>query len=157
RPDRRQAAALQAHAGRRCGLLDRQQPRRRRRQDRRPAGRRRGLSAVGREEAPPARAAAAARGDPVSNESEIKAPRRRSLWRRIVLALLCLLAGAVVLVVGTYYVSHNRALSRLSAALRELDESDPGWRLEDLLRSRPDIPPDENSVPRIVAIADALP
>lgn len=93
----------------------------------------------------------------MSTETEAEAPPRRPLWRRLLLTALGFAAVLLALTAVVYYANSGRMVGRLAAIMKELDEADPNWRLEDLLRSRPDIPLGENSAPRILEIAKSMP
>jgi hypothetical protein len=65
----------------------------------------------------------------------------------------------IVLLLGLglahHYVQGSRAKSQLTRALEELDESDPGWRLEDIEAARPD-PAEEDNSARVAMAARRL-
>ncbi|MGL4551489.1 MAG: hypothetical protein ACRC33_09905, partial [Gemmataceae bacterium] len=81
-------------------------------------------------------------------------PRRRWRWGRWLGAVA---AVAALLAVTAYLAGEYRVRSALAAALAEVSEADPDWRIHDLLRSRPPLLDQENSVPRILAVARAVP
>jgi hypothetical protein len=74
--------------------------------------------------------------------------------RRTLVALLGLLAAAGAGFVGTALVRRAADARRLAAVIAELDRTDPGWRLDDLDRARPEVPDAENFA---VAFAAAYP
>src|SRR5262245_11212348 len=80
--------------------------------------------------------------------------RKRWPWGRWVAGLIVLVLAMVV--VG-YYLRSWRLAANLAVALAELDAADPDWRIHDLLRSRPELQEEHNSVPRILAVTRALP
>jgi hypothetical protein len=57
-----------------------------------------------------------------------------------VFVLLLVMFGSI-----HYYLLSSDARNQLALVLADLDESDPGWRLEDLEKARPTIPDAENS------------
>jgi hypothetical protein len=83
-----------------------------------------------------------------------KRPRR---WRR----WLKWLALVLVLIVGEESIrrwyTHRKVTGALEAALAELDEADPGWRLEQIEAAREIIPEAENSARVVMAVAAVLP
>jgi hypothetical protein len=79
-------------------------------------------------------------------------PRRR--WGR------WLVGGAVVvvlLIVMAYAIPDQSLRGGLAGATRELDATDPGWRLADILAARPEVALADNCVPRLLAVAAGLP
>lgn len=94
----------------------------------------------------------------MSTETDPEAPPRRApLWRRLLLTTLGFLAAVLLLTGVLYYVNRGQMVGRLDRVTKELNETDPNWKMDDLLRSRPEVLPDEDSVPRILAIARGLP
>jgi hypothetical protein len=77
----------------------------------------------------------------------------RSWLRRIGRGLLILLIFSVC----TRAWRHHAAQQRLDETLRELDRTDPGWRLEDIEVARDNIPEEENSARIVVAAGKLLP
>src|SRR5262245_50885603 len=80
--------------------------------------------------------------------------RKRRPWGRWVAGLIVL---ALAITAGGFYLHSRRVAADLAAALAELDAADPDWRITDLLRSRPELLAEHNSVPRILAVTGALP
>ncbi len=70
---------------------------------------------------------------------------RHSLCKRLLFSGVMLVLAAVVLYLGYDYLQRTRGMSALERSLAELDESDPGWRWEDLLAARATIPDEQNS------------
>jgi hypothetical protein len=68
-------------------------------------------------------------------------PRRR----RILFALLGVAALAVAGFAVAVILRREAAARHLAAVVAEIDRTDPGWRLDDLERARPDVPDAENS------------
>ncbi|MGL4551200.1 MAG: hypothetical protein ACRC33_08430, partial [Gemmataceae bacterium] len=62
-------------------------------------------------------------------------------WRRVAVAAgwFALLIVAVSLAV--YFVSRGRLVSQLDRLVKELDETDPGWRWDGILAARPVVKP----------------
>jgi hypothetical protein len=69
---------------------------------------------------------------------------------------LCLLTLVVLLLLGglaaTYYALWRAADRELEAVLAELDERDPGWRLEEIQARRLRLPDEQNSAVRVTAV-----
>jgi hypothetical protein len=83
----------------------------------------------------------------------LKNPRRWKWTLRILLALDLL---AILSVVGYRYVTRWRGETELAAVVAELDATDPGWRLPDLLAAREaNLPPESENI--VAVIAKALP
>ncbi len=78
-------------------------------------------------------------------------PGRRILLGLGILVGLLLLLGLVVKLAGW----HGHA--RLEQVVEALDESDPGWRLEDIERLRETPPPEQNSARVVVNVSRAIP
>jgi hypothetical protein len=82
---------------------------------------------------------------------------RRPRWRRWLLRLL-LLPVLVAAGLWVFALWHDyRAAVRLADAIAEADLLDPGWRIEDLLARRPEVPDGQNAATRILAVAAKLP
>ncbi len=90
------------------------------------------------------------------HESGVEEPRR-SIWKRLFLcAGLIVILLVVFTVVGFYFqVSHAR--DRLTRLMARFDESDPGWRLNDIEASRATLPEEANSARVVVAVHRMLP
>jgi hypothetical protein len=84
--------------------------------------------------------------------------RPRRSWRKIVLlgslSLLLLLVGGTF--VWIKWVEHA-AEKQLRAVIAELDQTDPGWRLEQIEDARKDIPDEENSALVVMQIVAKIP
>jgi hypothetical protein len=79
-------------------------------------------------------------------------PRRRRLRR---------LAGVTVVVAGLftagYWLGHWQAERDWRAACAEADRLDPGWRWDDLLAARPNLPDEHNAALRVREVKRLLP
>jgi hypothetical protein len=81
----------------------------------------------------------------------------KSIWKR-----LLLFSGLVVILlvaagIGTFFVQGSRDRDRLARILADLDENDPGWRLEDIEAARPTPLEESNSARIVVAVHRMLP
>jgi hypothetical protein len=85
--------------------------------------------------------------------SEPAAPRRRGCLL-LGVGLLVLLLGIVTLGYWWFAAQANRELRE---ALAEADQSDPGWRLEELEARRAEVPSEKNSALRVQAANRLLP
>jgi hypothetical protein len=82
---------------------------------------------------------------------------RRPGWRRwlrwlVGVLLLALIGGSV-----RSFIRHRQVTADLQEALAALDRDEPGWRLKDIEAARADIPEEENSARRVVALTKLLP
>ena len=79
--------------------------------------------------------------------------------RRVRKRTVGIVLGAVVVAagIGTWLYLDRAVVWRLRAAESEADRLDPGWRLADLLANREDIPDEENSALRVIAVERSLP
>src|SRR4051794_15394610 len=80
-------------------------------------------------------------------------PGIRRWGKRICLSLL----GLMVSVAIYCAVKHRQACAAVEKAVAELDESEAGWRLEDIEAAREKVPDEQNSAPTIVRVAALLP
>jgi hypothetical protein len=88
-------------------------------------------------------------------EPELPPTNRKRSWRlRRLLRVLLVVALLVASWKIPAYLYDQHALNRY---LADLDERDPGWRLEDIERSRAEVPDERNSARVVVAVAEALP
>src|SRR5688500_7192514 len=78
-------------------------------------------------------------------------------WRRLLVAAGWFALATVVLCGAVYLFNRTRLMSQLDRAVKELDEQEPGWRWEGLLAARGELREEENSVPRILAVINAIP
>lgn len=78
-------------------------------------------------------------------------------WRKVCLYALLLLLAAVALLGGYLYWQRRVAADELRAVLKELDESEPGWRLEEMEANRRVAPEERNGALVVLAAARALP
>jgi hypothetical protein len=83
-------------------------------------------------------------------------PRRR-WWKRLLWVSLSLLLVLVVGVIGWVKWVEHEAKKELQKVIAELDETDPGWRLEDIEAARKVIPDEENSALVVMQIAAKIP
>jgi hypothetical protein len=83
-------------------------------------------------------------------------PRRR-WWKRLLLVSLSLLLALGIVIVGWVKWVEYVAEKELQAVIAELDETDPGWRLEDIEAARKVIPDEENSALAVMRIAGKIP
>jgi hypothetical protein len=86
-----------------------------------------------------------------------ESPPRRRWPKRLLWSGLSLL---VVVIVGTYArvkLSQYNAQKELDAIVAELDETDPGWRLDDIEAARKVIPDEENSALVMMQIVAKMP
>jgi hypothetical protein len=86
--------------------------------------------------------------DQHDGESAKRPPR--SLCKRILFRGALLVLAAVVLYLAYDYLQRTRGMSALERTLAELDESDPGWRWEDILAARATIPDEQNSARTVI-------
>jgi hypothetical protein len=63
---------------------------------------------------------------------------------------------AVLVVIGLLW-HRGRVASKLREKLAELDNAEPGWRLEDIEAAREDVPDEENSAGAIAAAVQEMP
>lgn len=90
----------------------------------------------------------------MSTTNEAAPPRPRRRWLRGLGWAVVLLVGALALLLLAATWSGNRNVGQ---AVHELDESDPGWRLEDIEAARAVLPEHENSARLVVAAQAAMP
>jgi hypothetical protein len=81
----------------------------------------------------------------------------KSVWKRLFLAFSVVVVSLVVLGIGQYFLMVSRARDRLARIMADLDENDPGWRLEELEAARPTPPEESNSARTVVAVHRMLP
>ncbi len=81
------------------------------------------------------------------SDHETEAPEKPpiSIVKRLLIGSGIFVLLLVALGISHHYLLSSKAQDRLGRTLAELDESDPGWRLEDLERARPVLPDLENS------------
>lgn len=93
--------------------------------------------------------------------SETKVKRRLVTWpagrwrwrKRIAMCLVVLLVGSAVY----FAINHYQVSAALEKAIAELDESESGWRIEDIEAAREKVPDEENSAPLVARVAEHLP
>jgi hypothetical protein len=79
------------------------------------------------------------------------------LFARLAIGAAVLAAIGGALVACFRWQRDRQLVADVEAAERELDESDPGWRLEELHAARPHVPEAENSAVIIRRVAEAIP
>ena len=86
-------------------------------------------------------------------QSEAPARRwfKRLLWITVTILVCALLIGA-----ARWKHLDSKAQADLNAVIAELDESDPGWRIEDIQKNRKSFPDDENTALVIQQIGAGL-
>jgi hypothetical protein len=72
-------------------------------------------------------------------------------WGRWVVGILLCIAVTIGLALGPVYWSRSKSRQELDAAIADLDQSDPGWRLDEIQANRQKIPDADNGV--LVALA----
>jgi hypothetical protein len=82
---------------------------------------------------------------------------RKSVWKRLFLFAGATVALLIAAGIGQHFLQTARARDLLARIMAELDESDPGWRLEDIEAARPELPEDANSARVVVAVHRMLP
>lgn len=83
---------------------------------------------------------------PDRDESATEAVPNRGRKRRFILRwLLRFVFGLIVTGLAMYYFDTKRSEAEVAALVADLDENDPGWRLEELEAARPEIPDSRNS------------
>ena len=85
--------------------------------------------------------------------SDTECPKRRFTLGRLVLWGL---GGLVVLGVGLYGLDDMRTARRIKTTVADLDDTDPGWRLEEIEAARITIADKDNSAILCVELARAL-
>jgi hypothetical protein len=91
------------------------------------------------------------------HDGEASEKPRVSIWKRLLLGSGLFIVLLLALGLAQYYVQGRAAKSQLTRALEELDESDPGWRLEELEAARPDPAEKDNSARVAVAARRLMP
>jgi hypothetical protein len=87
-------------------------------------------------------------------------PRRTptaSIRKRVFLLAAALLLVLAVLSIRQRYLQPSPEGPSLEQVLSELDDSDPGWRLEALEEARPTVPDERNSAPVVLAAHGMMP
>lgn len=84
-------------------------------------------------------------------------PRPASPWWRLVWVCLGLVALIAAVSFGLALYARWQAEGRLRAEVEALDEADPDWRLDDLMRTIPELPAEENSAPRLLVVIRSVP
>jgi hypothetical protein len=93
----------------------------------------------------------------VEQQESARLPRRRHwLIRWLIRSVISLLILAVI-GIGAFLYKRHVAERELQAALAELDEKEPGWRLEDIEARRAVVPEDQNGALRVLAARKLLP
>src|ERR1700722_7122166 len=85
---------------------------------------------------------------------------RRQWWQRRSVQVLLLVSGCVGVIADNYayqrYQGNNSTLEPLNAAVKELDRTDPGWRLQDIEKARAAVPAESNSAAVVADAVEAL-
>jgi hypothetical protein len=89
-------------------------------------------------------------------ESGLEEPRS-SIWKRLFICVGLLVFLLVVLAVGGYFFQVSNARGRLARIMADLDEGDPGWRLDDIEAARPTLPEEGNSARVVMAVYRMMP
>jgi hypothetical protein len=92
--------------------------------------------------------------DPATHVAERPPP---AVWRRLFIAAGVFVVMLMVLAAIHYSLQRSRDNEALQEALAELDETDPGWRLEDIELARPSITDEQNSASVVLAVSGLLP
>jgi hypothetical protein len=80
-----------------------------------------------------------------------------SIIKRLFLAGSIFVVLLIALGIGQYYLHSSHARDRMVRNMAALDESDPGWRLDELERARPTLPDAENSALVVLSAKKLLP
>jgi hypothetical protein len=80
-----------------------------------------------------------------------------SIVKRLLVGCGIFVVLLVALCIGQYYLVGSQARSRLALALAELDETDPGWRMEEIENARLGPPDSENSALVVLAARKLVP
>jgi hypothetical protein len=80
-----------------------------------------------------------------------------SIWKRLFLWGAVVVLLLVATGIGYYFQQDARARDRLARLMADLDENDPGWRLEEIEAARPTPPDAANSARVVVAVHRMLP
>src|SRR5262249_14405473 len=88
---------------------------------------------------------------PTETAATAPKPRRRA-WRWLLGFALLLIATPVAFLLVSSYLDQRE----LQAVLDELDRTDPGWRWEEMLAARAQIPEERNSALVVVAVEKML-
>lgn len=85
-------------------------------------------------------------------------PRRRRRWvRRVLLILTILLLAGAGLILGVRAYLVHQFDKELERVMAELDKTDPGWRLEEIMASREKIPDKDNAAHYILTAGKLVP
>jgi hypothetical protein len=92
------------------------------------------------------------------NQDGVRPPvGRRRRWRRVLLAVACLILSGLGGVLGVEWNARRAGDREVRAAVIALEQSDPGWRLPDIEAQRPPLPDEQNSGLRVQAVRKLLP
>jgi hypothetical protein len=80
--------------------------------------------------------------------------RKRLRWLGYGTLLLLLLASGPVC---KFLYDRHKAQKELQAVIKDLDDNDPGWRLEEIEAALPDLPDDQNGALVVAAAVERLP
>ncbi len=101
-------------------------------------------------------------GLPSTMSSSTSAPtvptvRHRSWWLRAIVGLLVAVGLVIGVDVGWFAYRRHRIDADLQAAVADLDQKDPGWRINDLEAARLAVPDNENSALVLIEANRRLP
>ncbi len=74
-----------------------------------------------------------------------------SVWKRLVLGAGLFVLMLTVLAIIQSSFQHSREEAAFEKTIADLDETDPGWRLEDIENARPHVPDEQNSATVVLA------
>jgi hypothetical protein len=80
-----------------------------------------------------------------------------SVWKRLFVGAGLFVVALIILAAIQYRLQRSRDNEMFQKALAELDDADPGWRLEDIENARPIIPDEPNSAIVVLAANRLLP
>jgi hypothetical protein len=93
----------------------------------------------------------------MSTDNELEEKPPVSLWRRLLSIGGVFMVVMIVLGASRWMYERHRSAARVDQMIAALDESDPGWKIEDLEASRIAPPEAENSARVILAVKKLLP
>ncbi|MFO0844072.1 MAG: hypothetical protein U0797_17005 [Gemmataceae bacterium] len=93
----------------------------------------------------------------MSTEPEAAERPPISVRRRISLAVGTLLVIVIAFAVASWAYQRGQTSNRLQALIARLDETDPGWKLDELVAARPEPPAGQNSADVALAVAKLVP
>src|SRR5262245_24924665 len=84
-------------------------------------------------------------------------PHRFRWLKRLTFGILLLLGLITGLILGVRAYFDQLGKTEFQVAAAELDQQDPGWRYEEIIVRRDEVPEGQNSAPVILAAAKLLP